>query len=104
MDFIQTEKAQPKKTAPLNFTPDYFDVFFAALILAHLAFWAAIIRAFPAALILRFAGLAVALAEVELPSNAFSSFSSFAILSLMFAALVNCAEVNDDKVLISTRE
>src|ERR1017187_4770990 len=65
--------------------------FFAALIFAHLAFWAAAILALPAALILRlFFGAAGAAGLVEEPKICPSSFSSDWILSLMSAARRNC--------------
>jgi hypothetical protein len=66
--------------------------FFAALIFAHLAFWAAAILALPAALILRldFGAAAGAAGLFDEPKILVNLFSSDWILSLMLAARLNC--------------
>lgn len=80
---------------------DYLADFFAALIFAQRAFCAAAIFALPAALILPFlAGLAALEVGAAPPKIEVSSFSSLAIWSLILAALINWAEVNDDNELI----
>jgi len=94
--------------------------FFSALVLAHRALCAAMIRARPAALILRFAGsetgwvksttffgrprLATtgvgAAVTGEEPTSEANSCSKASIFSLISAACFNCAEVNDNSSFI----
>jgi hypothetical protein len=66
--------------------------FFAPLIFAHLAFWAAAILALPAALILRldFGAATGAAGLFDEPKILVNLFSSDWILSLMSAARLNC--------------
>jgi hypothetical protein len=79
---------------------------FAALTLAHLARWAAAIRALPAADIPPFLGPrlpGILMAGAEVPSKAASCWFRASIWSLMSAACLSCAEVNDNMSFMAGR-